>query len=488
MFDFDQLSTALLVAAFRGGPFVVALLLAILVPVLLLGAGNVTRRWSPSLRLSMLYVLMIFGTVLSVALSGRVLHSSAELAANPMLGLADEELSGLGRLASQAFTAAVLLVAGAEWANWITRGTRMPGRAAVVWRAMLFYFLCSIVVSGIAGEFRNPRLNDLYVPFMLTAVALLAQGADADMWRRVRWALLLPSLGSLLTIPIKPDLVLLPGYGQAIIPGLDKRLYGLTDHANTLGVFAAVGLVLELAPFVRARPNLIMLLVHACTLLLTQSKTAWIGAVIGALLIRWLWLRETLFKGDRRNMAMFTVVAVCCGLALLAAGLAVASGSPRVARLLDRIGAFSFTGRTVIWEVTLDEFSKNPITGYGPSLWDLQFRYAHGLMAAGQAHNQFMQILGQAGLLGLAAMVYYLGTLARFAARTAGDGGWALVLVLFLLTRCLAESPLRMSTVLGSDWIHFAAFAAVVQLAAQAQRADARGATRVTATAPTGAA
>lgn len=470
MIDFDDIFTSLLSAAFIGGPFAAALLLGLLLPVALVGASLLTRQLSPSARMSWIFGLMIVGSVATVALSGRVLLSEAELAAHPFAGSA-EETTRSSTLASQLTTALILLLAGAEIFNWVVRRSRFEGRTARLWAAMMVYFLFSIVVSGAFGTFRNPRLNDLYVPFVLTAVALLGSGCDTAMWGRVRWALLVPAVGSLIAAVVAPKLALAPDYYQSLIPGFSKRLWGLSSHANALGIFAAAALVLELSPMLRKRPNLLVALLQLTVLVLTQSKTAWIGTIIGVLLVRWFWVQESVFKGKKREMAMVAAVVACVALALIAIAIGVFSDSPRVIRLLDRIGAFTATGRTAIWQVTIDEFNANPWTGYGPSLWDLYYRFQHGMMQAGQAHNQFVQILGQAGLLGLLSMLFYLGTLLVYAmTHAAASKGWALVLVLMLLVRCLSESPLRMSTIIGSDWIHFAAFAAVAGAVAVATK------------------
>jgi O-antigen ligase len=487
MRDLEQALSQLLPVVFFGGPLVAAALLALLIPVLLIGAGTLTMRSSTSARLSWIFILLIVGSTLSTALSGRTLVSDADLAMNPWLALSDDP-SPWGSRVSQLCTGLVLLLAGAEWVKWLSRRIRMPAGVVPLWSAMLVYFLFAVVVSGLFGVFRNPRLNDIYVITVGASMALMAEGCDSAMWRRVRWWLLLPSLGSLLAIAVVPKLVLLPDFRQSVIPGVTVRLFGLSDHANALGVVAAVGLVLEFSPQVRRRPMWLLVLLHGVVLLLTQSKTAIVGAMLALTVVRWSWLRDSLFRGDGRRMASFAIVSGCVLLSLMVLALGFSSRSERLISFLDRIGVFTLTGRTPIWQVTIEEFLKNPVTGFGPSLWDLQFRFEHGMMQAGQAHNQFVQILGQAGLLGLFSMLAYLGTMARATLRRmAHDHGLAAVLLLMLLVRCMSESPLRMGSVMGWDaWLHLVAFtaAAAASAAARAARPAAPHPARPAATAP----
>ena len=64
---------------------------------------------------------------------------------------------------------------------------------------------------------------------------------------------------------------------------------GLSDHANALGVVAALALALEFSPQVRARPVWLLVLCHAAVLLLTQSKTAFLATLIALTVVRWSW-------------------------------------------------------------------------------------------------------------------------------------------------------------------------------------------------------
>lgn len=474
MQDIEQWIQNGLAYAFVGGPFALALLLGLLVPLILIGVGSATRRVGESSRLALLLGTAAVGTTLLTALSGRVLHSEVEIAMHPFLKFEDGEGGRWGSLASQVATILTLALAGAEWFRWLTGGNRLPEKARAIWLAAMTYFLISIVMSGLFGVFRNPRLNDLYSVIVLTAIALLGRGCTADMWRKLRWVLLLPSAASLVAVVVAPKLVLLPDYAS-LIPGLGKRLYGMADHANAIGMVAGVGLILEACPLVRRRPALLFVLCHGAVLLLAQSKTAWAGTFLALLFVRWTWMQDKVFKGDRWRTAMVLTIVACVVLASASLATAFGARSERWLRLLEGSGALTFTGRTEIWRITLEEFYKSPLLGFGPSLWDLQYRAERGMLQAGQAHNQFVHILGQAGLLGMGALLVYLGMMFRGAlANWRQSQGLGFAVLLMLLVRCWSEAPLRMVNLIGwENWMHYVAFAGAVASATSARAVEA---------------
>ena len=74
-------------------------------------------------------------------------------------------------------------------------------------------------------------------------------------------------------------------------------------------------------------------------------------------------------------------------------------------------GLSSGSGRTDVWDLTLREWHSSPLVGYGPSLWSPGYRSSHGFSAlswVGQAHNQFVEALGQTGLIGFIALVLFV--------------------------------------------------------------------------------
>lgn len=465
---------AIIPAAFIGGWYLLAFSLGLLSLVVVLVGSAATARFSPSIRLGAILALITVGSALSVAFSGRILYSDHELLSNPFLRNSDDGSSSSSGVISQAFTLAVLILASFEWFRWFTRQIKLEPKVRTIWALMVIYFVTSVVLSGWHGIIRNPRLNDLYAPYVLTAIALLAKGCDAVAWRWLRWSLLAPAVGSLLAMAIMPRLALEPDYAS-FLPGVNFRLHGLADHANSLGIIAAIGLLLELSSFVLARPSLLFLSVHLTVLLLAQSKAAWISVILSLAFVRWNWFRDDVMRGDRWRAKIILILSMLVIATIILIGFGYGIYSSRFLRVLDDSSIFTLTGRFEIWGLTLKEFVASPLLGYGPSLWDLTYRRERGMMHVGQAHGQFIQILGQAGVLGFLSLFAYLFSMARVTAiRWESSKGLAFILVFTLLLRCVAESPVRMGGIMGFDnWSHMIAFVAAVGAAAVAKNSNA---------------
>jgi O-antigen ligase len=195
-------------------------------------------------------------------------------------------------------------------------------------------------------------------------------------------------------------------------------------------------------------------------LVLAQSKTAWVAALLGLLLVRWTWFRQRAFPGDPWRASAGLVVVACLMAAALAVVLGWSARQDAVIGFITDFNLLTLTGRTEIWQVTFDEFMRSPLIGYGPSIWDLPFRYEHRMLHVGQAHNQFIQTLGQAGLLGLGALLLHLSYVSRALLRNwIVMQGLGVVLLLVLLARCMAESPMRMGGIIGLDgWFQMLVF------------------------------
>lgn len=451
--DVNDIGVTLLRSIFAGLPFGAALALGIMLPVFVIGVATVTSRFSATSRALVVIGAVVMGSTLSVAFSGRVLYSDSELFRNPSLAMLADGQSSLGARISQIFTLIALLLSFAEIYRCLTRRYNPLSQVARLWWSLLLFNVVSVGMAGIVGEFREPELKFLYFIIIFSGLATMASDLGVTLWRGIRWLLLIPALGSLLCIFIAPEIVLLNDY-DSFIPGMKSRLFGLSDHANGIGIVAATALIIEFSAFVRRRPSVIVVSLHLAVLILSQSKTAWLALFAILLVVRWDWITSSNFATDQwRRKGWVLVSAIAATVVLSILGI-IASSSTAFERALEAKSVFSLTGRVRIWEITLAEFVNSPLFGYGPSIWDPMYRIAHGIPTAGQAHNQFIHILGQAGIFGLLSMLVYLAVLCRLALRArAIDGGLTLALLLLILIRCITESPLRLAGIMG--WENF---------------------------------
>src|SRR6185295_11888417 len=96
--------------------------------------------------------------------------------------------------------------------------------------------------------------------------------------------------------------------------------------------------------------------------------------------------------GDPKGEALGVVVCLAViGIALgLMGWLLLGDVAEQAAGFFDSAeGAqlLTMTGRDRIWAVAIEEWQSNPVFGYGPGLWDPEYRASIGLLNATHAHN-----------------------------------------------------------------------------------------------------
>lgn len=213
------------------------------------------------------------------------------------------------------------------------------------------------------------------------------------------------------------------------------RLVGLSPHPNALSEVAAVGLLLE-AGFRQGRTSarLAAGAAAAACLLLTQSVTGYIAGALGLLVILAV------------RFATYRRLLVALALTLFSVYVFAPSWIlPPSVTGNDYVNSVS--GRTLIWQLSLDEWRRHPLFGYGPNMFSQQYIATHfpaTLHQATNGHNQIVQTLADSGLFGAAALVLVLASLGAMAWRCRPiDGGTSLGLVIVIYMFCTTETPLR---------------------------------------------
>lgn len=142
----------------------------------------------------------------------------------------------------------------------------------------------------------------------------------------------------------------------------------------------------------------ILLVVHAGALMATQTRGAVIAVVAGLATLVWLRL------GNRRRIDMIILAAV-------SSPLVIALATPIVSGFLLRGGSYeelrSLNSRTNLWSAAATELRDNPIFGRGYFAAREIFLDSIGL---GGAHNAYIEIAVSAGLLGIAAFIWVIGS------------------------------------------------------------------------------
>ena len=346
--------------------------------------------------------------------------------------------------------AALMLIVLGALMNAASGAFRNTTRFDLVFVAFLLFWLTNYALNALAGTNQEFLGTSLYVLPLVLAIYADDETAFEGFSKGVVLAMTLVMIGSLAAIPVAQKYVVMRSL-TTIIGALGGRLNGLTGHPNTLAQIALLVLAFFLfrPETVRSRfLKVLISLLAVVVMVLTQSKTA--AAVLAVLVLARV-ARTAIgsFDSVNRRGGMAAVLSIGVALLALALGLQIAGVFER---LFDKLATLiptltTFTGRTEIWRLTFAEFVRNPLFGYGPGLWDLNFRLETGLLEVGQAHNQLLQTLGSGGLFGVAGLLFYLGVLAQASWRLLRREHVWLPAVLFamLLILSIAEAPFRLA-------------------------------------------
>ena len=205
---------------------------------------------------------------------------------------------------------------------------------------------------------------------------------------------------SLLTI------LALPRYGivGSVHVGAWQGIFSEKNHAGGVYLF----LLTPVVDFSRrlGRKRAIYALTILFLLFMTQSRTAWIGAVLYPLVMLYLHL----IKKVETRLALIAS-AVAAGVAAFVLTIVVPNLTT-ILLLLDRDPTLS--GRTVVWGYLVESIAKRPLLGYGyyafwTGLVGESGRVALALQwGFSYAHDGYLEILLATGIVGLSLVVYLL--------------------------------------------------------------------------------
>lgn len=346
----------------------------------------------------------------------------------------------------------ILTVTGERIITYLITSQRKTKASGLLIAAFIFYWVATIASPALFGA--HPYISHDYVyPLVIGIAVLLASDIERDLtFRAARDALFVFLMVGLLIIPFSPGLVWDIAYNQGLLPGL-PRLAGLAAHPVLLGILAQLALFcLVVSPYKRRWLNRLAWGVGLLSLFLAQSKTAWISFVLCAACIVIVrggpdFMRRA---GDPVRRQFGIVATFCFMMAVLGiAALAMFGGlSVRLGNFFDSAeGAqlVSLTGRDLIWSIAESEWLRSPVFGYGPTIWDADFRAAIGMSNATSGHNQFMDTLSRSGAVGATALVLYSLVLLVMSVRyTRASGGMTLALFMALAIRSVSEVPLML--------------------------------------------
>lgn len=228
--------------------------------------------------------------------------------------------------------------------------------------------------------------------------------------------------------------VLLPQYG--IHPGGDTHAgawRGVNTHKNGMGNLAAVTMLLWVhawagrhAPWYRALPWIGL----AGLFLITARSSTSLLIALGTSPVVWILCRPPVSSEGW----LFRTVAVFLMLLLLPGYLFVLMyGVPTTADIIGPIAELvgkdvTLTGRSEIWDFMWAEIARHPVQGLGyGSFWISDETGPSAIIGRklyfypGQAHNGYLDIINETGIVGMALVALFLAT-HLFALGRAGFG------------------------------------------------------------------
>lgn len=423
----------------------VAILAALAVSFSMAGAVHLTQLRSRGYMHIIFYVMLLLAALPNL-LSGRDLTTtdlsfieSAELA-RPQLLVYVQPLASL----------LILVLAGERLMTyWLKRGNSTPLLPGLT-LAFIVFWAGTVGFPAFLGA--HPFVSHDYIyPLLIGVAATLSTKEESDRaFRASRNALLLFMLAGLLLIPFHPTWVLDRAYTQGLLPNV-PRFAGLAAHAVLLGLLAQLTLLCLFAqPYKHVWLNRFAWATALAVLFLAQSKSSWVSFVVCAICI-------VVVRGSssfsrriadplRPEVGVLSVMMFITALLAMVLLLMFGDMGHKLSGFLessDGAQLTSLTGRDQIWAIALDEWHRNPLFGYGPTLWDTSFRLSIGMPNATHAHNQFMDTLSRSGTVGAAALLIYAVVLMVLSIRYAkASGGLTLALFIALVIRSLSEVPL----------------------------------------------
>lgn len=305
---------------------------------------------------------------------------------------------------------------------------RTPRAGQALWLGGAVFCLTNLLTGVFAGGLPEEPLR---VGLALTAlwVAPRLEPRLVASWAKA--VLVLVLVGSALAFAVGLPGVTVP-YEVGVLPGLAFRMQGILPHANDLAPLPVLYLLLEWSFPSRSIIRRPVGAVAVVLLVLTQSKTAWIAALVVFVLVA---LADRWEQRDVRLAAGLGIVA-------LLAAFTVYSyvGNEQVTSAVEQ--ASTFTGRTRLWVVGFEAWAEQPVWGHGPEFYEDYARRTNQEWA-GQAHNQVVEVVAERGLVGLVGLAVYVAALCRSALRSRTvSRATSLGLVGLLLTRFITETPL----------------------------------------------
>lgn len=342
-------------------------------------------------------------------LAGSVLLLAALILAPAIGGGYGELASGVIEVLVLAGIIARLAVPGPERGVW----ARAPGLLP------LAVFFLAVCVSTAFSESIYASLNQLlYVAACLGAYALaVTAGRDPKTAAAFVWGVVLPAL--VICLIGTRDYAIGAGGGASfwktiLGPGLPPRLFGTFINPGFFAGYLVVVLPITMGAYLVTRKTVLAMLagiavvLQTVALMLTGTKFGIVAAVV-ALLVLFLLAIATRSLKRARFKRLIIIAAVLTPLLLVFSASVIVriseaeSGGSQV---------HSTTFRVYTWDATVEMIKSRPWLGVGPGVFEYAYPRYTIAGPTKNAHQGYLQIAAESGLVALAAFVLALVSVA----------------------------------------------------------------------------
>lgn len=364
---------------------------------------------------------------------------------------------------------ASVMIVGISLVRMIGHGfdrQRAHGGVYVMTGLFCMYFAVSVLCAFFGTVPARPSEQAFYVIVMMFAL-FLSRGDDMDLaLQTAKFCLFLVILAGVVTMIVVPTMTQEHNILEMRLPLIDFRYAGLASNPNAMAPLGLVSLLMVVhRPFRSRMLTFLNIGLALFTVVLAQSQTTWIATVISLAILlqaRYRW------KLNKLPVMIAVTLAITAFVSwLVYEEVTSLTGSGLLQRLMSPSRydeMMTLTGRDNIWLAAITEWKENPLFGYGPTMWGDDFRAMIGMNYAFSAHNQFVQALGVAGIVGLISLVFYLGCLVVGVLNVKGrERGFLMALLVSLLLRCLTETPLEIGSLFINELsLHLIMFVGLV--------------------------
>jgi O-antigen ligase len=405
---------------------------------------------------AILLPIVIFGFSISAFLSGRTLNSDLDFLFS---GSLDDQSAGVIVWINRLISLSVLAISLESIVRYIyVKSSRTTSDWYLFW-AFVIFALGNVFINGIFGTHPDFSHRSIYPIIAMLAAFIIAQGEVTKIIQIVRTSLFILLLVSATLLVIQPSLVLQTNY-IGLIPSLHYRYWGLSPHANSMGPLTIIFLMcLWSEPFTKPSLNKLAWILGILSLVFTQSKTSFGLALVCVIILTATYLMTRPSKNIKQRNENISLTLIIAALLMLSAVsfLLLFTDTVNIIQTFfsSKSGSelLTLTGRAKIWDIAVNEWHRNIWFGYGPSIWDLDYRIKIGLIYAFHAHNQFFQSLSSGGIIGVSTLVIYAMALIIYAIKaTKASKGLSLALLMLLLIQSITEVPLMLNSLSSPDF------------------------------------